>query len=95
MTATQYQYQYQSALPERIVRLLDALLDGPQTYRALADRIPTNNPAEYIRNARNRMGLVIPLEWIQFTTIDGKKSRYGLYSLTEKDREKIAEFVGM
>lgn len=83
------------APPERILRLLKALLDGPQTYRALVDKIPTNNPAEYIRCARSRFDLAIPLEWVSYTTIDDHKSRYGLYSLTDQDRAKAAEIVGV
>lgn len=83
------------AIPERIVRLLRALLNGPQTYRALVDAIPTNNPAEYVRCARSRFGLAIPLTWVQFTTMDDRKGRYGLYSLTDQDQAKVAEIVGV
>lgn len=78
----------------RMQRLLKALLREPQTSRDLMLTVPCNNPPEYIRTIRNRYGFDIPVEHIRFTTIDGKASQYGLYTLTKADCKKAAELLG-
>lgn len=79
----------------RLCRLALALLEQPRTVRELADVIPTNNPAEYVRRLRQDFGLTIPCEHIRFTTIDQVASWYGEYSLTSADCQKLREALGV
>lgn len=80
-------------LSPRMQRLLKALMHQPQSSRDLMLSLPCNNPPEYIRTIRNRYGLSIPVEHIKFTTIDGRASQYGMYSLTPDDRVKAAALL--
>lgn len=75
----------------REARCASELLRGPQTVRDLHPI--SNNPAEYISRLRRKYGLVIPCERIRFTTPDGFKSWYGIYSPTDGDRERLAEIA--
>lgn len=82
-------------LSPRNQRLLKALLCGPQSTRDLIDAIPANNASQYVSTLRKCFGFEIPLEEVRFTTIDGKPSWYGSYHLTERDREKASELLGV
>jgi len=75
----------------RFKRLLTALYAAKSGLkRADADKaIPTENAPEYIRQVKERYGLEIPREDVPFVTIDGIKSRRGVYHLTEDDRQRI------
>lgn len=73
--------------------MLKALLKGPKSARELADAIPANNPPAYIQTLRKCHGFAIPLEKVEFTTLDAKRSWYGSYHLTPDDREKAAELL--
>lgn len=81
-------------LSPRLARLLTALLKKPRTVRQLIDEIPTNNPAEYASILRRRFGLTIPCEHKRFITIDGRRSWYGIYRLTVKDKQKAKRLIG-
>lgn len=78
-------------LSPRLKRLLVALYYAESGLpRSDADKaIPTDNAPEYIRQARARFNLEIPREDVPFVTIDGIKSRRGVYHLTEDDRQRI------
>ena len=76
-------------LSKRMHRLASALLERPHTVRELIDVIPTNNPAEYIKQLRSSYSLSIPCERIPFVTIDSMHSWHGEYYLTQTDREKV------
>lgn len=80
-----------SKLSPRLKRLLAALYAAKRGLRrADADRaIPTQNAPEYIRQLKTRFHLEIPREDVPFTTIDGVKSRRGVYHLTEDDRRRV------
>jgi len=73
----------------RIKRLVESLLAAPQSVRDLIDVIPTNNPAEYVRQLRTMYGLTIPCHHIRFKTLDGTSSWHGEYHLTHEDRKKL------
>lgn len=75
----------------RFKRLLIALYRAKAGLkREDADKaIPTVNAPEYIRQLKERYGLEIPREDVPFITIDGVKSRRGVYHLTEDDRRRI------
>lgn len=84
-----------NTLANHLHQLLGALLSSPKPYQELFDVITMDNPTEYIRKVRNHFGLDASLQWVEFTTIDGQKSRYGEYTLTDRDREKVAEILGV
>lgn len=77
----------------RLHRLASALLERPRAIRDLIDVIPTNNPAEYVKQLRRCHGLSIPCQWVKFTTCDGEKSRLGIYHVTESDAAVLQELV--
>lgn len=79
-------------LPPRLERLLSALLyaaDG--LSREQCDRVtPCSNSPEYISRLRQALGLAIPCERRSFITLDGTRSNYGVYHLSNEDRAKLA-----
>lgn len=80
-----------NALTPRLKRLLRALLDNPDGLpREAADRAtPASNSPEYVSQLRDRLALTIPCEMVPFVTIDGDKSKRGVYHLTRADRERL------
>jgi len=78
-------------LTPRLKRLLVALYAAKSGLtREEADRaLPASNAPEYIRQLKERLGLDIPCEMVPFTTIDGRQSKRGVYSLTEGDRQRV------
>lgn len=78
-----------SKLTPRLHRLARALLTKPQTVRDLIDATKSNNPAEYIRQLRTSYGLSIPCDRVKYITYDGESSWYGLYRLSDADKEKL------
>jgi hypothetical protein len=78
-----------TTISPRLRRLALALLQQPRTVRELCDTIPTNNPAEYIRQLRHEFGLTVVCEHVSFVTIDGNQSWHGRYHLTDDDRVKL------
>jgi hypothetical protein len=78
-------------LTPRLKRLLVALYTAKSGLtREEADRaLPASNAPEYIRQLKERLGLDIPCEMVPFTTIDGRQSKRGVYSLTEGDRQRV------
>jgi len=81
-------------LTQRMERLLLALLDEPQTITSLQKKIPANNVPEYVRQLRQRCGLSVPCRPVPFTTLDGRRSTYGLYTLSETDRRRALKLIG-
>jgi|GEM_PF-6144905 len=75
----------------RLHRLAYALLSGPRTIRELSDILPTNNPAEYVRQLRAAFGLAIPCERIDSHSQNPESSWYGRYYLATGDREKLSK----
>src|SRR5690606_20681380 len=75
----------------RLHRLAYALLSGPRTVRELTDIIPTNNPAEYVRQLRAAFGLAIDCERIESHSQNPESRWYGRYYLTAVDREKLSK----
>jgi hypothetical protein len=84
-----------TTISPRLRRLATALLQRPRTVRELCDTIPTNNPAEYVRQLRQEFRLTIPCEHVSFTTIDGTASWHGKYHLTVDDRQKLCSVFNM
>lgn len=82
-----------TALTPRMERLLLALLEEPQSIATLQKKIPANNVPEYVRQLRWTFGLSIPCERIPFVTSDGRKSSYGIYELTPRDRAKANKLL--
>ena len=78
-----------STLSPRLHRLACALLRRPHSSRELIDVIPTNNPPEYVAQLRREYGLTVGRKTVKYFTVDGKRSWYGLYQLTQSDREKL------
>ncbi len=78
-----------NTLPPRLQRLAAALLRKPHTVRELAEIIPSNNPPEYVALLRRKCGLTVGCESVKYLTVDGNQSWYGLYNLTQSDREKL------
>ena len=80
-------------LSPRLHRLLQSLLEGPQTARDLFDAIPCNNPSAYVAQARFKFELTIPCETVRYQTMDGKRSWFGQFSLTDEDAEKVLKLL--
>lgn len=82
-----------NSLTPRLKRLLRALLDNPDGLsREAADHAtPCSNSPEYVSQLRDRLALAIPCEMVPFVTIDGDKSKRGVYHLTQSDRRKLVE----
>lgn len=80
-----------SNLTPRLKRLLHALLENSAGLsREECDRAtPCSNSPEYISQLRDRLGLAIPCAMTPFVTIDGDKSKRGVYRLTRIDRERL------
>lgn len=76
-------------LSKREHRIVSALLERPHSPRELMNIAPSNNPAQYILQLRNKLSLTIPCEHIPYKTIDSESSWFGIYSLTDADRAKI------
>ncbi|MBY5963765.1 hypothetical protein [Marinobacter nauticus] len=78
-------------LTPRLKRLLVALYSAKSGLtREEADRaLPASNAPEYIRQLKARFRLEIPCELVPFTTIDGRRSKRGVYRLTEDDRQRV------
>lgn len=83
-------------LTPRLQRLLHALVANPSGLsREDCDRAtPCSNSPEYVSQLRERLALAIPCELVPFITIDGHKSKRGVYRLTAADRAKL-ESEGM
>lgn len=82
-------------LTPRLKRLLIALYRANSGLsREEADRAaPASNSPEYIRQLKARLGLEIPCQLVPFTTIDGQRSKRGVYHLTEADRQRVRAFL--
>lgn len=75
----------------RLYRLALALQSGPRTIKELADVIPANNPAEYVRQLRVYFGLEIVCERIRSNSSNSESSWFGRYHLTPTDREILSK----
>jgi hypothetical protein len=78
-----------STLSPRLHRLACALLRRPHSSRELIDVIPTNNPPVYVAQLRRECGLTVGCKTVRYFTVDGSPSWYGLYHLTQSDKEKL------
>jgi hypothetical protein len=70
-------------------RIVGKLLEAPLSAREVRTHGPCNNAPDLIARLRRKCGLVIPCAWVSFVTVDGAKSRFGIYSLTDADRKKL------
>lgn len=68
----------------RQLRVLALLMRRSATLRELFS-IAGNNPAETIRQLRKR-DIKIGMDWVKGTDQDGKKIRYGIYSLDKSSK---------
>lgn len=82
-------------LTPRLKRLLVALYAAKSGLsREEADQaLPASNSPEYVRQLKARLGLEIPCELVPFTTVDGQRSKRGVYYLTEADRQRVRAFL--
>jgi len=80
------------ALSAREARLLVALQRsrGGLSREAVDRATPASNGPHYVEQLRRKFGLQIPCRRVDFVTKDGEPSWYGHYSLTGKDRSKLA-----
>lgn len=74
-------------------RVLSRLLGGVSTVRELSN-IAGNNPAETVRQLRNR-GFFIGLSWRKGRDQDGKACRYGEYCLDDESLAKAKGLLGV
>ncbi|WP_157278229.1 hypothetical protein [Methyloversatilis thermotolerans] len=76
----------------RMRRLLQRLLSGPCDREALDRAIGSSNSPDVISRLRAK-GFALPCESIKGIDRDGLAIRWGRYSLTAADRERIARVV--
>ena len=68
-------------------RLLATLLNATEITREQADRIAhANNSPQHISELRKKYGIPVQMRMVAGTDFDGKKVRYGVYSLDSKGK---------
>jgi hypothetical protein len=86
------QYNLSSTFPgtenPRLLRVIYALLRGPCTRAEIDAAAGASNGPEVIAQLRRR-GLTIYCELVPAVDRDGKTVRFGVYRLTEEDRQKL------
>lgn len=80
-------------LTPRRLRLLLALLDGPQTREEVDQCVGASNGPDEVLNVRRRFGLVIPCERQQGFDRDRHRVEFGVYRLADEDRPKARALV--
>jgi hypothetical protein len=76
-------------LTPRRLRLLLALLDGPQTREEVDRCVGASNGPDEVLRIRHRFGLVIPCERRKGFDRDQHRVEFGVYSLTDSDRAAV------
>lgn len=80
-------------LTPRRLRLLRALLDGPQTREDVDRCVGASNGPDEVLKARRRHGLLIPCERQQGFDRDRHRVEFGVYRLADEDRPKARALV--
>lgn len=73
----------------RQARALELLLQRPAKREELDARAGCSNSPELVAALRRR-GLDVPCKVVQGLDRDGRRCRFGVYSLTDGDRQKLS-----
>lgn len=76
----------------RQARAVELLLQRPAKREELDARAGCSNAPELVAALR-RHGLQVPCTVVQGRDRDGRPCRYGIYSLTDRDRQKLSAGV--
>ena len=77
----------------RQLRALAALRHRPVSREELDSVAGVTNSPDLVAELRRR-GLDVPCERIDFTDRDGNKCRPGVYSLSQRDRQAVTDWLG-
>lgn len=77
----------------RHLRAIRALLHCPTSRHDLDSMAGVTNSPDLVAELRRR-GLDVPCERIDFTDRDGNKCRPGVYSLSQRDRQAVTDWLG-
>lgn len=80
-------------LSPRRVRVLKCLLERPHSTTELEYKCYIRYSPDVIKKMSDAYGLYFHCEMVKHTTIDGIKTRYGIYSILDCSREKAQRLV--
>lgn len=87
--------QFQGITNPRQTRVLKALIQRRKLWREEIDRIAgASNGPHVIKEMRDHLNLDLPCTRVLRIDSDGRKCRPGVYALSDRDRIKVAAWIG-